>query len=86
MAVKLAPWPDEPQGPDDPRRPDAWPNGPSAWPSLFPGCSVAMASTSPPAPRSFTPRPSVLGFSSSGPLYWAGRATLVNRPEDVPGL
>ena len=26
---------------------------------------------------------SVLGFSSSGPLYWAGRATLVNRPEDV---
>jgi uncharacterized protein len=27
---------------------------------------------------------SVLGFSSSGPLYWAGRATLVNRPEDIP--
>jgi uncharacterized protein len=26
---------------------------------------------------------SVVGFSSSGPLYWAGRATLVNRPEDV---
>ncbi len=27
---------------------------------------------------------SVLGFSSSWPLYWAGRATLVNRPEDIP--
>ncbi len=27
---------------------------------------------------------SILGFSSSGPLYWAGRATLVNRPEDIP--
>jgi uncharacterized protein with von Willebrand factor type A (vWA) domain len=27
---------------------------------------------------------SVLGFSRIGPLYWAGRATLVNRPEDLP--
>ena len=57
---------------------------PSAWWSPSRGCCGAPASTSRPATSSPSPRPSARSACPSAiASYWAGRATLVHRPEDI---